>query len=66
VVENSIATASWIKARLSRLVDEPMNLLLHEAALKLDADGTLDVISGSKGLQQIRFRSCGIAPPMTS
>lgn len=66
MVENNIATASWIKARLSRLVDGPMNLLLHEAALKLDADGVLDVISGSKGLQQIRFRSRWIAPPMTS
>lgn len=53
IVEQNAATSSWVKARLSRSVDGPMNLLLHEAALKMDADGALDVIAGSKGLQQI-------------
>ena len=53
VVENQTAASAWVKTRLSRSVDGPMNLLLHEAALKMDADGALDVISGSKGLKQI-------------
>jgi hypothetical protein len=53
VVENQTAAASWVKARLSRSVDGPMHLLLHESGLRMDADGALDVLSSVKGLQKV-------------
>ncbi len=53
VVDNQTAASSWVKARMSKAVDGPMHLLIHEAALKMDADGALDVIRGSKGLHQV-------------
>lgn len=53
VVENDTAASSWVKARLSRSVDGPMHLLLHEAGLKMDADGALDVLPTVKGLQPV-------------
>ena len=53
VVENQTAAASWVKARLSRSVDGPMHLLLHETGLRLDADGALDVLPTVKGLQKV-------------
>ncbi len=53
VVENQTAAASWVKARLSRSVDGPMHLLLHESGLRMDADGALDVLPTVKGLQKV-------------
>ena len=53
VVENQTAAASWVKARLSRSVDGPLHLLLHETGLRMDADGALDVLPTVKGLQKV-------------
>ncbi len=53
VVENDTAASSWVKARLSRSVDGPMHLLLHESGLKMDADGALDVLPTVNGLEKV-------------
>ncbi len=49
VVENDTAASSWVKARLSRSVDGPMHLLLHESGLRMDADGALDAGPAGRG-----------------
>jgi hypothetical protein len=53
VVENDTAASSWVKARLSRSVDGPMHLLLHESGLRMDADGALDALPTVKGLEKV-------------